>query len=266
MPVDNDIKKVLIIGSGPIQIGQAAEFDYSGSQACKSLREEGIETVLVNSNPATIQTDMDMADTVYTEPLTPEIIAQIIEKEQIDAILPTMGGQTGLNIATGLGDLGLLDGIKVLGSDVQTIKDVEDRDLFSNFMHRLNEPIPKSHAVESVEEAIEAVEDIGYPVIVRPAFTLGGTGGGVAYNEDELVEITTHGLDMSFINQVLIDESVLGWKEYEFEVMDGQEILEIAIDDDDFAGIVINPYNTDFIFPKEDLITTAVCNQEHEGC
>ncbi len=219
MPVDNDIKKVLIIGSGPIQIGQAAEFDYSGSQACKSLREEGIETVLVNSNPATIQTDMDMADTVYTEPLTPEIIAQIIEKEQIDAILPTMGGQTGLNIATGLGDLGLLDGIKVLGSDVQTIKDVEDRDLFSNFMHRLNEPIPKSHAVESVEEAIEAVEDIGYPVIVRPAFTLGGTGGGVAYNEDELVEITTHGLDMSFINQVLIDESVLGWKEYEFEVM-----------------------------------------------
>lgn len=219
MPVDNDIKKVLIIGSGPIQIGQAAEFDYSGSQACKSLREEGIKTVLVNSNPATIQTDMDMADTVYTEPLTPEIIAQIIEKEQIDAILPTMGGQTGLNIATGLGDLGLLDGIKVLGSDVQTIKDVEDRDLFSNFMHRLNEPIPKSHAVESVEEAIEAVEDIGYPVIVRPAFTLGGTGGGVAYNEDELVEITTHGLDMSFINQVLIDESVLGWKEYEFEVM-----------------------------------------------
>lgn len=219
MPVDNDIKKVLIIGSGPIQIGQAAEFDYSGSQACKSLREEGIETVLVNSNPATIQTDMDMADTVYTEPLTPEIIAQIIEKEQIDAILPTMGGQTGLNIATGLGDLGLLDGIKVLGSDVQTIKDVEDRDLFSNFMNRLNEPIPKSHAVESVKEAIEAVNDIGYPVIVRPAFTLGGTGGGVAYNEEELVEITTHGLDMSFINQVLIDESVLGWKEYEFEVM-----------------------------------------------
>lgn len=219
MPVDNDIKKVLIIGSGPIQIGQAAEFDYSGSQACKSLREEGIETVLVNSNPATIQTDMDMADTVYTEPLTPEIIAQIIEKEEVDAILPTMGGQTGLNIATGLGDLGLLDGIKVLGSDVQTIKDVEDRDLFSNFMHRLNEPIPKSHAVESVEEAIEAVEDIGYPVIVRPAFTLGGTGGGVAYNEEELVEITTHGLDMSFINQVLIDESVLGWKEYEYEVM-----------------------------------------------
>ena len=219
MPIDKDIKKVLIIGSGPIQIGQAAEFDYSGSQACKSIREEGIETVLVNSNPATIQTDMDMADTVYTEPLTPELVAKIIEKENIDAILPTMGGQTGLNIATGLGDLGLLDNIKVLGSNVQTIKDVEDRDLFGNFMNRLNEPIPRCHAVESIEDAIKAVNDIGYPVIVRPAFTLGGTGGGVAHNEEELKEIATHGLDMSLINQVLIDESVLGWKELEFEVM-----------------------------------------------
>lgn len=223
MPIDKDIKKVLIIGSGPIQIGQAAEFDYSGSQACKSLREEGIETVLVNSNPATIQTDMDMADTVYTEPLTPEIVSEIIKKENVDAILPTMGGQTGLNIATGLGDLGLLDGIKVLGSDIQTIKDVEDRDLFGHFMDKLNEPIPKCHAVESVEEAIEAVKDIGYPVIVRPAFTLGGTGGGVAYNEEELIEIATHGLDMSFINQVLIDESVLDWKEFEYEVMRDKE-------------------------------------------
>lgn len=223
MPIDKDIKKVLIIGSGPIQIGQAAEFDYSGSQACKSLREEGIETVLVNSNPATIQTDMDMADTVYTEPLTPEIVSEIIKKENVDAILPTMGGQTGLNIATGLGDLGLLDGIKVLGSDIQTIKDVEDRDLFGHFMDKLNEPIPKCHAVESVEEAIEAVKEIGYPVIVRPAFTLGGTGGGVAYNEEELIEIATHGLDMSFINQVLIDESVLGWKEFEYEVMRDKE-------------------------------------------
>lgn len=223
MPIDKDIKKVLIIGSGPIQIGQAAEFDYSGSQACKSLREEGIETVLVNSNPATIQTDMDMADTVYTEPLTPEIVSQIIEKENVDAILPTMGGQTGLNIATGLGDLGLLDDIKVLGSDIQTIKDVEDRELFGNFMEKLNEPIPKCHAVESVEEALEAVKDIGYPVIVRPAFTLGGTGGGVAHNEEELIEIASHGLDMSFINQVLIDESVLGWKEFEYEVMRDKE-------------------------------------------
>ncbi|MDR1721914.1 MAG: carbamoyl-phosphate synthase large subunit [Methanobrevibacter sp.] len=219
MPIDKNIKKVLIIGSGPIQIGQAAEFDYSGSQACKSIREEGIETVLVNSNPATIQTDMDMADKVYVEPLTPEIVAKIIEKEQVDAILPTMGGQTGLNIATGLEELGALEGIKVIGSSVETIANVEDRDLFGKFMEKLNEPIPKCHAVETIDDAIEAVEDIGYPVIVRPAFTLGGTGGGVATNKEELIEIANHGLDMSFINQVLIDESVLGWKEFEYEVM-----------------------------------------------
>ncbi|MBE6499225.1 MAG: carbamoyl-phosphate synthase large subunit [Methanobrevibacter thaueri] len=240
MPVDKDIKKVLIIGSGPIQIGQAAEFDYSGSQACKSLREEGIETVLVNSNPATIQTDLGMADTVYTEPLTPEIVAKIIKDEEIDAILPTMGGQTGLNIATGLGDLGLLDGIKVLGSDVQTIKDVEDRDLFANLMEEINEEIPKCQAVESVDEALKAVEEIGYPVIVRPAFTLGGTGGGIAHNQEELIEIANHGLDMSFINQVLIDESVLGWKEIEFEVMRDKEdtcIIVCTMENIDPMGI-----------------------------
>ncbi len=240
MPVDEDIKKVLIIGSGPIQIGQAAEFDYSGSQACKSLREEGIETVLVNSNPATIQTDIDMADTVYTEPLTPEIVAKIIKEEEIDAILPTMGGQTGLNIATGLGDLGLLEGIKVLGSDVQTIKDVEDRDLFANLMDDIEEEIPKCQAVESVDDALKAVEEIGYPVIVRPAFTLGGTGGGIANNEEELIEIANHGLDMSFINQVLIDESVLGWKEIEFEVMRDKEdtcIIVCTMENIDPMGI-----------------------------
>ena len=240
MPVDKDIKKVLIIGSGPIQIGQAAEFDYSGSQACKSLREEGIETVLVNSNPATIQTDIDMADTVYTEPLTPEVVAKIIKEEEVDAILPTMGGQTGLNIATGLGDLGLLEGIKVLGSDVQTIKDVEDRDLFANLMEEIGEEIPKCHAVESVDAALEAVKDIGYPVIVRPAFTLGGTGGGIAHNEEELIEIANHGLDMSFINQVLIDESVLGWKEIEFEVMRDKEdtcIIVCTMENIDPMGI-----------------------------
>ncbi len=240
MPIDKDIKKVLIIGSGPIQIGQAAEFDYSGSQACKSLREEGIETVLVNSNPATIQTDIDMADTVYTEPLTPEVVAKIIKEEEVDAILPTMGGQTGLNIATGLGDLGLLEGIKVLGSDVQTIKDVEDRDLFANLMEEIGEKIPKCHAVESVDAALEAVKDIGYPVIVRPAFTLGGTGGGIAHNEEELIEIANHGLDMSFINQVLIDESVLGWKEIEFEVMRDKEdtcIIVCTMENIDPMGI-----------------------------
>ncbi len=219
MPKDHDIKKVLIIGSGPIQIGQAAEFDYSGSQACKSLQEEGIETVLVNSNPATIQTDIDMADRVYVEPLTPEIVAKIIEKEKPDAILPTMGGQTGLNVATGLEKIGALEGIKVIGSSVETIRNVEDRDLFDSFMKELNEPVPKARAVESLEDALKAVKEIGYPVIVRPAFTLGGTGGGVAYNEEQLREIATRGLDMSFIGQVLIDESVMGWKEFEYEVM-----------------------------------------------
>ncbi|MGB9837515.1 carbamoyl-phosphate synthase large subunit [Methanothermobacter sp.] len=219
MPRDESINKVLIIGSGPIQIGQAAEFDYSGSQACKSLREEGIETVLVNSNPATIQTDMDMADRVYVEPLTPEIVAKIIEKEKPDAVLPTMGGQTGLNVATGLAEMGALEGVRVIGSSIETIRNVEDRDLFDSFMRKLNEPVPAARAVNSVEEALEAVEEIGYPVIVRPAFTLGGTGGGVAQNRDELIEIATRGLEMSFINQVLIDQSVLGWKEFEYEVM-----------------------------------------------
>ena len=219
MPRDKDINKVLIIGSGPIQIGQAAEFDYSGSQACKSLQEEGIETVLVNSNPATIQTDVDMADSVYVEPLTPEIVAKIIAKEKPDAVLPTMGGQTGLNVATGLEEIGALEGIKVIGSSVQTIKNVEDRDLFDHFMKKLNEPVPKARAVSSLEEALEAVEKIGYPVIVRPAFTLGGTGGGVAHNRQELEEVASRGLDMSYINQVLIDQSVIGWKEFEYEVM-----------------------------------------------
>ncbi|WP_321210991.1 carbamoyl-phosphate synthase large subunit [Methanothermobacter sp. DP] len=219
MPRDESINKVLIIGSGPIQIGQAAEFDYSGSQACKSLREEGIETVLVNSNPATIQTDMEMADRVYVEPLTPEIVAKIIEKEKPDAVLPTMGGQTGLNVATGLAEMGALEGVRVIGSSIETIRNVEDRDLFDSFMKKLNEPVPAARAVNSVEEALEAVEEIGYPVIVRPAFTLGGTGGGVAHNRDELIEIATRGLEMSFINQVLIDQSVMGWKEFEYEVM-----------------------------------------------
>ncbi len=219
MPKDQKIKKVLIIGSGPIQIGQAAEFDYSGSQACKSLQEEGIETVLVNSNPATIMTDIDMADSVYVEPLTPEIVAKIIEKEKPDAILPTMGGQTGLNVAIGLEEINALEGVKLLGSNVETIRNVEDRDLFDSFMKELNEPVPKAKAVKSLDEALAAVEEIGYPVIVRPAFTLGGTGGGVAYKEEELIEIATRGLDMSFISQVLIDQSVMGWKEFEYEVM-----------------------------------------------
>ncbi len=219
MPKNPDIKKVLIIGSGPIQIGQAAEFDYSGSQACKSLREEGIETVLVNSNPATIQTDMDMADKVYIEPLTPEIVAKIIKKENPDAILPTMGGQTGLNVAAGLEKIGAVEGVEVIGSSIETIDTTEDRDLFAKLMIEIGEPIPKSEAVTSIDEALVAAKKIRYPIIVRPAYTLGGTGGGVAHNQKELEAVVTKGLEMSFINQVLLEESVLGWKEIEYEIM-----------------------------------------------
>ncbi|UXM85137.1 carbamoyl-phosphate synthase large subunit [Methanococcus aeolicus] len=220
MKQDN-IKKVMILGSGPIVIGQAAEFDFSGSQACKSLREEGIYTILVNSNPATIQTDKDIADKVYLEPLNPKIVEKIIEKERPDAILPTMGGQTGLNLAVDLHRMGILEkyGVKLLGSTVDVIETSEDRELFNKAMDEIGEPVTKSYAVESIEKALEAVEELGYPVIVRPAFTLGGTGGGIPYTEEELRDIVEKGLKYSMINQVLIDESVLGWKEYEYEVM-----------------------------------------------
>ncbi|WP_390893647.1 carbamoyl-phosphate synthase large subunit [Methanococcus aeolicus] len=211
----------MILGSGPIVIGQAAEFDFSGSQACKSLREEGIYTILVNSNPATIQTDKDIADKVYLEPLNPKIVEKIIEKERPDAILPTMGGQTGLNLAVDLHRMGILEkyGVKLLGSTVDVIETSEDRELFNKAMDEIGEPVTKSYAVESIEKALEAVEELGYPVIVRPAFTLGGTGGGIPYTEEELRDIVEKGLKYSMINQVLIDESVLGWKEYEYEVM-----------------------------------------------
>ncbi|ENN95657.1 carbamoyl-phosphate synthase [Methanocaldococcus villosus KIN24-T80] len=213
--------KVMVFGSGPIVIGQAAEFDYSGSQACKALREEGVYTILINSNPATIQTDIDMADKVYLEPLHPDIVEKIIEKERPDAILPTMGGQTGLNLALELHRRGVLDkyGIKLIGSDIKTIEMAEDRELFAKAMEEINEPIPKHKAVSSVDEALEFAEKIGYPIIVRPAFTLGGTGGGIANNREELIEIVEKGLKYSPIHQVLLDESVIGWKEIELEVM-----------------------------------------------
>ena len=216
-----DIQKVMILGSGPIIIGQAAEFDFSGSQACKSLREEGIYTILVNSNPATIQTDTDIADKVYLEPLDAKIVEKIIERERPDAILPTMGGQSGLNLAMDLHSMGILEkyDVELLGSNVEVIETCEDRKLFNDAMERIGEPVTKSYAVNSIEGALKAVEEIGYPVIVRPAFTLGGTGGGIAYNEEDLKSIAEKGLKYSIINQVLIDESVLGWREYEYEVM-----------------------------------------------
>lgn len=215
-------RKLMIIGSGPIVIGQAAEFDFSGSQACKSLKEEGYKTVLVNSNPATIQTDLDMADSVYIEPLQASVVAKIIEKEGVDGILAGMGGQTALNICSELADSGDLErlGVKLLGTQPEAIAMSEDRELFKETMVQIGEPIPKSRTVHTIQEALEAVEWIGrYPVLIRPAYTLGGTGGGIAYDEQELEEICARGLAYSRIHQVLIEESVLGWKEYEYEVM-----------------------------------------------
>lgn len=221
MPKRADLKKIMVIGSGPIIIGQAAEFDYSGSQACKSLREEGYEVVLVNSNPATIQTDREIADIIYVEPLTPEIVAEIIQKERPQGLIATMGGQTGLNLAAQLADLGVLAEaeVEVLGTSIDTIKTAEDRELFARLMRRIGEPIPASKAVNSVEDAVRAAHRIGYPVIVRPAYTLGGTGGGVGRDEEKLRRVAERGLKASMVHQVLIEKSLLGWYEYEYEVM-----------------------------------------------
>ncbi len=222
MPRRSDLKKLMVIGSGPIVIGQAAEFDFSGSQACRSLREEGYKTVLVNSNPATIQTDPDTADTVYVEPLDVETVTKIIEKEKIQGILSGMGGQTALNLCSELAENGTLKrlGVELLGSQPRAIALSEDRDLFRKTMLDLGEPIPKSRTANSLEAAKQVVQEIGgYPVLVRPAFTLGGTGGGIAHDEQELVEIAGRGLAYSRIRQVLIEESVIGWKEFEYEVM-----------------------------------------------
>ena len=238
-----DFKKLMVIGSGPIVIGQAAEFDFSGSQACQSLREEGYSTVLVNSNPATIQTDLDMADKVYIEPLDATIVAQIIEKEGVDGILAGMGGQTALNICSELAERGDLErlGVTLLGTQPDAIAMSEDRELFKETMERIGEPICLSRTVHTLEEAKKAVDVIGrYPVLIRPAYTLGGTGGGIAHNEQELLEITARGLAYSRIRQVLIEESVLGWKEYEYEVMrDGMDncIIICSMENFDAMGV-----------------------------
>jgi len=219
MPRDPSIKKVLLIGSGPIQIGQAAEFDFSGSQACRALREEGVSVVLVNSNPATIQTDPDMADVTYVEPLQADIIAKIIKKEKPDGILSGMGGQTGLNLTAELAEMGALEGVKILGTPLKAIYEGEDREKFRDLMNRIGEPVPRSVIVSSLDQLEHAASVVGFPAIIRPAYTLGGAGGGIAYNPDELRRIVELGLGKSRIHQVLIEESVAGWKEIEFEVM-----------------------------------------------
>ena len=221
MPKRTDIRKILIIGSGPIIISQACEFDYSGTQACKALREEGYEVVLINSNPATIMTDPEMADRTYIEPITPEMVMQIIERERPDALLPTLGGQTGLNTAIAVADTGILEryGVEMIGANPQVIKKAEDRELFREAMHNIGLRVPKSAIIRTLEQALDAAPEIGYPVIVRPSFTLGGTGGGVAYNIEDLRRLAAEGLEASMITEVMLEESVLGWKEFELEVM-----------------------------------------------
>ncbi len=221
MPKRSDIHKILIIGAGPIIISQACEFDYSGTQACKALKEEGFEVVLVNSNPATIMTDPEMADATYIEPVTPAIVEKIIEKERPDALLPTLGGQTALNTAVELARMGVLEkyDVEMIGASISSINKAEDRDLFRKAMHKIGLRIPKSGIATSMSEVQEIAETIGFPIIVRPSFTLGGTGGGVAYNREDLEIMAKAGLDASLINQVMLEESVLGWKEFELEVM-----------------------------------------------
>jgi carbamoyl-phosphate synthase large subunit len=221
MPKRTDIHKILIVGSGPIVIGQACEFDYSGTQACKALREEGFEVVLVNSNPATIMTDPETADRTYIEPITPEVVQKIIERERPDALLPTMGGQTGLNTAMELAESGILDryGVKLIGADQAAIKRAEDRSEFKRTMQRLGLDIPQSALAYTMDEAWAVARDIGFPIIVRPSYTLGGSGGGIAHNEEEFERIASQGLHLSRINEILLEESILGWKEFELEIM-----------------------------------------------
>ena len=221
MPKRTDIKSILIIGAGPIVIGQACEFDYSGTQACKALRDEGYRVILVNSNPATIMTDPEMADATYLEPITPEVVAKIIEKERPDALLPTMGGQTALNCALSLRKMGVLDeyGVEMIGAKADAIDKAEDRELFREAMAKIGLATPKSRLAHNMIEALQALDEIGLPAIIRPSFTLGGTGGGIAYNREEYLDIIESGVDASPTNEVLVEESVLGWKEYEMEVV-----------------------------------------------
>lgn len=221
MPKDQSVKKVLVIGSGPIVIGQAAEFDYAGTQACRSLKEEGVEVCLVNSNPATIMTDKDIADEVYIEPLNAKVLEKIIEKEKPDSILPTLGGQAGLNLGMELAESGFLDShhVRLLGTTALTIKKAEDREMFKETMEKIGEPVAASQVVENIEDGVAFAESIGYPVVLRPAYTLGGSGGGIAHNQMELRKILENGLRLSRVGQVLVERSIAGWKEIEYEVM-----------------------------------------------
>ena len=242
MPLRSDIKKVLVIGSGPIVIGQAAEFDYAGTQACRALKQEGLEVVLINSNPATIMTDKAMADKVYIEPLTLDVVKRIIEIEQPDSLLSTLGGQTGLTLSMQLAEEGFLEShnVKLLGADPLTIHKAEDRQAFKDTMEKIGEPCIPSKVVENIDDAMDFAKVIGYPVIVRPAFTLGGTGGGIANTEAELHEIATNGLRLSPITQILVEKCISGWKEIEFEVIrdgKGNVITVCSMENFDPVGV-----------------------------
>ena len=256
MPKKNYLKKVMVIGSGPIIIGQAAEFDYAGSQACRALKEEGLEVVLVNSNPATIMTDKHIADRVYIEPLTVEFLTEIIEKERPDGLLATLGGQAGLNLAVKLSEAGVLDKyeVELLGTPLKAIEQAEDRERFKETMQKLGEPIPESTIVEDVPSAVTFANDIGYPVIVRPAYTMGGTGGGIAENEEELVDIVIKGLSYSMIGQVLIERSVAGWKEIEYEVMrDGNDNCITVCNMENFDPVGVHTGDSIVVAPSQTL-------------
>jgi len=256
MPKRTDIKKILIIGSGPIVIGQACEFDYSGTQACKALREEGYEIVLVNSNPATIMTDPETADRTYIEPLTKEFVEAIIKRERPDALLPTVGGQTALNLAVELSDAGVLDmyGVEMIGAKVEAVKMAEDRQLFKQAMKRINLETPRSEVVGDMATAQSAVELIGFPIVIRPSFTLGGAGGGIAFNAEEYEEIVEKGLDLSPVHEVLVEESVLGWKEYELEVMrDIQDNVVIICSIENFDPMGVHTGDSVTVAPAQTL-------------
>ncbi|MFZ6017419.1 MAG: carbamoyl-phosphate synthase large subunit [Nitrospirota bacterium] len=256
MPKRTDIKKILLIGSGPIIIGQACEFDYSGTQACKALREEGYKVVLVNSNPATIMTDPEMADATYIEPLTADILEMIIKKERPDTLLPTMGGQTALNLAVELAEKRILDryNVELIGAKLDAIKKAEDRELFKEAMTKIGLDVPKSAYVGSLKEGLKAIGHIGFPTILRPSFTLGGTGGGVAYNMEEYKELLERGLKLSPVHQVLVEESVLGWKEYELEVMrDGKDNVVIICSIENFDPMGIHTGDSITVAPAQTL-------------
>jgi len=256
VPKKANLKKVMVIGSGPIIIGQAAEFDYAGSQACRALKEEGLEVVLVNSNPATIMTDTHIADRVYIEPLTPEFLEEIISKERPDGLLATLGGQAGLNLAVQLSEKGVLEkyNVELLGTPLKAIERAEDRELFKETMQKLGEPIPESTIVEDVPSAVAFANEIGYPVIVRPAYTMGGTGGGIAENEEELVETVIKGLTYSMIGQVLIERSVAGWKEIEYEVMrDGHDNCITVCNMENFDPVGVHTGDSIVVAPSQTL-------------